>query len=138
MELKIQLYDCEDPTEDLLKWYLTVQKYFAMKPANTASEKFEIIPKCLSEAGSIQNMWATTVDEAIGLEEEDSLGVITTIGEDSDDVFNQAILRFFRNWMTEETGEELRRYLRFYLRKPPSLHPRDVISRMEALNRYFE
>ena len=73
MELKIQLYDGEGPTEDLLKWYLTVQKYFAMKPANTASEKFEIIPKCLSEAGSIQNMWATAKDEAIGLEEEDDL-----------------------------------------------------------------
>ena len=71
MELKIQLYDGEGPTEDLLKWYLTVQKYFTMKPANTASEKFEIIPKCLSEAGSIQNMWSMAVDEAIGLEEED-------------------------------------------------------------------
>ena len=128
MELKIQLYDGEGPTEDLLKWYLTVQKYFAMKPANTALEKFEITPKCLSEAGSIQNMWATTVDEAVGLEEEDSIRVITTIEEDSDDAFDQVILRSFQNWMTEETGDELRRYLRFYLYNSPSLQPRDVIS----------
>ena len=54
-----------------------------------------------------------------------------------EDAFEQAILQFFRNWLHKEAGDELKRYLQFYLCKHPKLLPRDFISRLEALNKYM-
>ena len=108
-----------------------------MKPTITTEEKFFLIPKCLSEAGSIQELWAQAKTEAILLEERNSDDVLVELGEKSEEAFDQAILRFFRNWLHEESGDELKRYMQFYLRKHPKLLPRDLISRLEALNKYI-
>ena len=60
-------------------------------------EKFFLILKCLSEAGSIQELWAEAKTKAILLEEINSDGVLVELGETSEEAFDQAILRFFRN-----------------------------------------
>ena len=112
MELRVQQYDGEGPIEDLLKWWLSVLKLMAMKPTMTAAEKFLLIPKCLSESGSIQELWGTAKTEAILLEERATNDApYVELGDKSEDAFEQAILRFFRNWLHEEAGDELKRYL---------------------------
>ena len=69
------MYNGEGPAEDLVKWYLTMHKYFTTKPTITVAESFVIILECLLEAGSIQNMWSTAVDEAIIFVKEYNRGV---------------------------------------------------------------
>ena len=97
MELRVQQYDGEGPIKDLLKWWLLVLKLIAMKPAITTEEKFFLIPKCLLEVVSIQELWAQAKIEAILLEERNLDGVLVELGEKSKEAFDQAILRFFRN-----------------------------------------
>ena len=70
-----------------------------MKPAMTAEEKFLLIPKCLSESGSIQELWGQARTEAILLEERPTNdNPYVELGDKSEDAFEQAILQFFRNW----------------------------------------
>ena len=53
------------------------------------------------------------------MEERDKDDNLVELGEKSEEAFDQAILRFFRNWLHEESGDELKRYMQFYLRKHP-------------------
>ena len=80
MELCVQQYDGEGPIEDLLKWWLSVLKLIAMKPTPTTEERFFLIPKCLSEAGSIQELWAQAKTEAVLLEERDKDDELVELG----------------------------------------------------------
>ena len=65
-----------------------------MEPTITTEEKFFLITKCLSEAGSNQELWAQAKTEAILLEERNLDGVLVEIGEKSKEAFDHAILRF--------------------------------------------
>ena len=60
----------------------------------------------------------------------------TELGE-TPDGFNQTILKLFQNGLPEEAGPDLKRYMQYYLKKCASLHPRDMISRLENINKYL-
>ena len=105
MEVKIKQFDREGPLEDLLLWWLSVLKYIALKPANSPDLKFALIPKCLSEGGTIQSDWMTAKAEATALKKVTARGVETEIGE-SGEGFEQTVLRFFKTYLPEGTGED--------------------------------
>ena len=83
MEVKIQQFDGEGPLEDLLLWWLSVLKYIALKPADSPAAKFALIPKCLSEGGTLQSDWQTAKEESIALKTVAASGLRTEteIGE---------------------------------------------------------
>ena len=105
MEVKIHQFDGEGPLKDLLLWWLSVLKYIALKPADSPDLKFALTPKCLSEGRIIQSDWMTAKAEATALKTVTARGVETEIGE-SEEGFEQTVLRFFKTYLPEGTGED--------------------------------
>ena len=61
------------------------------------------------------------------------------LAEDAQEHFKQAMLRFFQaQGFDRGAGGETKRYMQSWMRKPFSLQPRDMFSRLEAMNRYFQ
>ena len=110
------------------------KKYFCLKKIeeDEVEEKFGIVTRCLAEGGNIHEIWETARLEATML--QDAAG--NELGN-TPDGFDQTILKFFRNWLPEESGPDLKRYMQYYLKKCASLHPRDMISRLENMNKYL-
>ena len=113
---------------------VTVEKYFHLKQINEddIEEKFNIVTRCIAESGSMHKIWETARLEATSLldAEEKKLGK-------TPDGFDQTVLKFFRNWLPEQTGPNQKRYMQYYLKKCSSLHPRDMISRLENMNKFL-
>ena len=141
--MKIQTYDGTGPREDMLKWLQSLISYFTTKEDMTVAEKFQTVSLCLSSAGSLQNQWADAETGASGLTYKIGEGTEDEteeeIAEDAQERFEQAMLRFFQaQGFDRGAGGETKRYMQNCMRKPFSLEPRDMFSRLEAMNKYFQ
>ena len=105
----------------------------------TVGEKFKTVSLCLSAAGSLQNQWADCEQEASGLTVITEDGNEEELAEDSEERFEQAMLRFFQaKGFDRGAGGETKRYMQNCMRKPYLLKPRDMFSRLKVMNKYFQ
>ena len=122
----------------MILWYMSVEKYFSLTPGITTEAKSATISECILEAGSTQIQWADAVAESIVLEEKDAHRDLQELGE-SEEAFEQAVLRFFKKCgMPEVTGDDQKRYTQHALKKCPTLEPRAMITWLESINRYIQ
>lgn len=133
----IQLYDGLGPLEELFLWWQSIESYFARAEITDPTEMFALIPHCLDESTDVQNVWARCRDEAVGTGVlEDDGTTWTELGE-TELGFDQAQLRFFKHFLPDPLGDNQRRYMQYRLRKPYNLEPKDLIGRLETLNKYL-
>ena len=93
------------------------------------------MPTFLATEGPLPSLW-TESRRAVALIKT-NLGTRQWhhIRDSSDTAFRQMTLRFFCHFISKEAGEDQRRYLQHKVRKPYVLQPRDLIARLEQLNR---
>ena len=133
----VQLFDGSGETEDLVRWWYSIEKYFSLARVTDVTEKFDAIPGFLAKGGTVQELWERCKEKASKVEVATSRpNSYQALGTTSEAAFQQTVYRFFSHYIAEEACEDQRRYLQRSIHKLWQLQPRDLISQLEQLNNY--
>ena len=64
LKVGVPVYDGIGPVEDSIRWWGKVMNLIKMRPVETSSAKFNLIPQVLSKEGSAMTFWEEAVKKA--------------------------------------------------------------------------
>ena len=136
----MQVFDRTGDMEDLICWWQSVEKYFLLAKVSDPKDKFVAVPTFLATEGPLPFLWTESC-KAVGLIKT-NLGTRQwhPIRDSLDTAFRQTTLRFFCHFISEEAGEDQRRYLQYKIKKnlrSPATGPHRKTRATEPISRFF-
>ena len=124
-------------TEDVLRWYITLQEIFEKKPCEDAEAKFGMVELLLGGQGKKDFMrFKKTVTE--GLVASDSTTSIATPRGITEDSFKLTLDKFKNQAFKDFAARHQVNYLRQNLRKPVGVTARACAGRLQEISNYLE